>query len=126
MGVNYNATYGIGVSLKSDELIPEDFYREIIPEGEQVHNPYEYYGEPDTLGEAFKPLLKDYEFLYFDCGGDNHQGWYDYYILIRDPLENLDMLPFKMEQLRKFIKENNFEKYCWSTEPDLVGGCYIW
>lgn len=125
MGISYGATYGIGVALKEDQFDMYDICRKLNPEmdEDELDEAVEDFDECEYVMNYIESILSDYQFLTCEYGGDMMQGYYEWYVFIKDPLEDLDWLPIKMDQMRKFIEETNLELY--GDTIRLTGGKYI-
>ena len=123
MGIHYGATYGIGVQLEDDQFNVTDVFMKMNEIEDEDDVDYDDWDECEIISDYLEDLIKDYEFLHVATGGNWNQDWYEYYIFIVDPMNDLAWLPIKIEQLNKFIKSSDLTFD--STEVGLIGGCNV-
>ncbi len=109
MGVDYDATFGVGVIVNEPDFESE----------EMIEKGYEY------TCEWLDCILTDTEFNYGESGYGAYTGNDNtFYIFISNPFaEGLDALQVKMDNLYKFLKENKID---YEGEINLVGGVHCW
>lgn len=103
MGVDYTATFGIGIEVKGVDYNEKGF---------------------DCMYEYLDDLLEGTNFEYGESGEGAYTGEEnDFYILIKNPFENgIEGLAGKANELEVFLKDKNIPY----DKINLVGGLHIW
>ena len=110
MGVDYTATYGIGVQVNIPDFDTDEF-REL---------------DIDHECEWLEHLMIESEGLsYGESGSGAYSGdQNNFYIFIKNPFSNgMDGLKEKADNLMKFLKDNDVD---YIGEIDLLGGVHCW
>jgi hypothetical protein len=109
MGVDYDATFGIGVKVHEPDFE--------TPEMEDLGI--------DDMCEWLEHITENTNFEYGEMGCGSYSGRpNDYYIFIKDPLkEGIDKLQDKADELMLFLKEKDIS---FEGEIDLIGGIHMW
>ena len=97
MGIDYSASFGIGVEI-----------------GVEIDN------IEDNMYDYLERLLNNTSYVYAQYG-NSFTGENTFMILIKDPFENGYDITKKINELKKFLDKNNI-KY---DKIDLVGGSYV-
>ena len=132
MGISYGATYGIGIALEEDQFDAFEIYKARHPDAPKWdEDGYDEWEETmcndiddcDEIDRYLESLIKNYEFLEVRHGGNMYADYYDWYIFIKDPLEDLEWLPFKMEQLYMFMEKTSIKYY--GDTIRVTGGAHV-